>query len=63
MAIQSKSREKLITFKNKVSDEVTTSALVGGAAILATTTGSLPIYDEKGTLLGYVALFDTANLL
>lgn len=63
MAIQSKSKEKLIVMKDKVSKELTASALVGGSAILATTTGSLPVYDENGDVLGYIALFDTATLL
>ena len=63
MAIQSKSKDKLIVMKDKVSKEVTASALVGGTAILATTTGSLPVYDESGNVLGYIALFDTATLL
>ena len=63
MAIQSKSKDKLIVMKDKVSKEVTASALVGASAILATTTGSLPVYDENGDILGYIALFDTATLL
>ena len=63
MSIQSKSKEKLLVMKDKVSAEVTASALVGGTAILATTTGSIPAYDEKGNILGYIALFDTATLL
>ena len=64
MGIQSKSREKLLTLKDKVSEEATTGlALVGGSAITANAQASLPVYDENGTLLGYVALFDTATLL
>lgn len=63
MALQSKSKDKLIVMKDKVSKEVTASALVGGSAILATTTGSLPVYDENGDILGYIALFDTATLV
>jgi len=63
MAIQSKSKDKLIVMKSAVSKELTASALVGGTAILATTTGSLPVYDENGNVLGYIALFDTASLV
>lgn len=63
MAIQSKSREKLLVMKDKVSAEATTGlALVGGTAITATAQASLPVYDEHGVLLGYVALFATAAL-
>jgi len=63
LAIQSKSKDKLIVMKSAVSKEITASALVGGTAILATTTGSLPVYDENGDVLGYIALFDTASLV
>ena len=63
MPLQSKSKDKLLVMKDKVSKEVTASALVGGTAILATTTGSLPVYDEKGNILGYIALFDTPTLV
>ena len=63
MPLQSKSKAKLIVMKDKVSKELTASALIGGTAILATTTGSLPIYDETGNLLGYIALFDTPTLV
>jgi len=61
MAIQSKSPDKLIMLKDKVSNEFTSAAVVG-SAIAATTTGTLPVYDESGTLLGYLPLFDTADL-
>ncbi len=63
MPIQSKSKDKLIVMKDKVSKEATAVALVGASAILATTTNSLPVYDENGDILGYIALFDTATLL
>ena len=63
MAVQSKSKEKLIVMKDKVSVEASAVTLVGGTAILADTTYSLPVYDEKGNLLGYIALFDTATLV
>lgn len=63
MAIQSKSREKLIVMKNKVSAEATAVTLVGGTNIVADTTYSLPVYDEQGILLGYMALFDTPTLV
>ena len=59
---QSKSIDKLIVFKDKVSVEYDSSANVLGGSIPATATGTLPAYDEKGKLLGYVALFDTVNL-
>ncbi len=63
MAIQSKSREKILTTKDKVSAHVKAAVLVGGAAILATTKNSLELFDEKGVSLGFIALFDTATLL
>lgn len=62
MAIQSKSKDKLLVFKDKVSVESTSGLSVVGSTIAATATATLPIYDEDGTLLGHVALFDTANL-
>lgn len=61
MAIQSKSKEKLLVLKDKVSREATAATVVGGS-ILATTTYTIPVYDETGTLLGYMPLFDTADL-
>lgn len=63
MAIQSKSREKLLVSKDKVSAHVTAVTLVGGTAITADTTNSLEIFDENGASLGFIALFDTATLL
>lgn len=63
MAIQSKSKDKLIVMKDSISKEATVATLVGGTAITATTTNSLPVYDENGDILGYIALFDTATLL
>lgn len=63
MAIQSKSREKLLVGKDKISKHVTAAALVGGTAITATTTNSLEVFDENGVSLGFIALFDTATLL
>ncbi len=62
MAIQSKSREKLIVMKDKVSKEATTGLTVVGSTIAATATATIPVYDENGDLLGHVALFDTAAL-
>lgn len=58
---QSKSKAKLLVGKDKVSKEFTAATVVGGS-ILSTSTGTLPVYDETGTLLGYIALFDTADL-
>ena len=63
MAIQSKSREKLLTTKNKVSAHVTAVTLVGGTNILADTKNSMELFDENGVSLGFVALFDTATLV
>ena len=63
MSGQSKSREKLIVMKDRVSSEATTGlSLVGGSNITATAQASLPVYNEKGVLLGYIALFDTSTL-
>lgn len=63
MAQQSTSKAKMLLTKNKISEEAAAVSLVGGSAILADTTYSLPVYDEEGTLLGYIALFDTPTLL
>jgi len=63
MAIQSKSKDKLLVMKDKVSREANAVTLVGGSAITATTTNSIPAYDEDGNILGYIALFDTDTLL
>ena len=63
MSIQSKSREKLLVSKGKVSSHVTAVTLVGGSAILADTVNSLEVFDEDGVSLGFIALFDTATLL
>lgn len=63
MSIQSKSREKLLVSKDKVSAHVTAVTLVGGTNILADTKNSLEIFDENGVSLGFIALFDTANLV
>ena len=63
MSVQSKSREKLLVSKDKVSQHVTAVTLVGGTNITATTLNSLEVFDETGTSLGFIALFDTATLL
>lgn len=63
MAIQSKSREKLLVGKDKISKHASAVTLVGGAAILADTVNSLEVFDENGVSLGFIALFDTATLL
>lgn len=63
MAIQSKSREKLLVGKDKISKHTTATALVGASAILADTVNSLEVFDENGVSLGFIALFDTATLL
>lgn len=62
--MQAKNRYKLLVLKDKVSAEVTTGlSLVGGTNIVADAIASIPLYDENGTLLGHVALFDTATLV
>jgi hypothetical protein len=61
MASQSRSRDNLLIMKNKVSKEVTV-IVKDPAETLSSTKASLPVYDEKGQLLGYVALFATATL-
>ena len=63
MAQQSTSKAKMLLTKNAISVEATAVTLVGGTNILADTTYSLPAYDEKGNLLGYLALFDTPTLV
>lgn len=61
MAKQSKSKAKLLVTKDKISKELTAATVVGGS-ILSTTTGTIPAYDEHGNILGYIALFDSADL-
>lgn len=60
MAVQSKSKSKLATFKSNISEEVS----VAGTSSTSTVNAgkSLPIYDEKGNVLGYVALYANVGL-
>lgn len=58
---QSKSRSKLLVSKDKVSKHVTAVVVVGGS-IAGSTKNSLEVFDENGDSLGFIALFDTANL-
>jgi hypothetical protein len=60
MSVQSKSKEKLLVLKDSVSKEATTGLTATITAPAAV--GTIPAYDEQGTLLGYIALFDTADL-
>jgi hypothetical protein len=77
---QTKSADKMLLLKDKVSNEVNTysstgqGSPLGNAAGVAsplwatigsptgTIVGSMPIYNELGQVMGYVPLFDTANL-
>ena len=61
MAIQSKSREKLLVSKDKVSAHVTATVVVGGS-ITGSTMNTLEVFDENGVSLGFIALFDTVDL-
>ena len=58
---QSKSRSKLLVSKDVVSKHVTAVVVVGGS-IVGSTKNSLEVFDEKGVSLGFIALFDAANL-
>jgi len=63
MGTQAKNRAKLIVMKDKVSDEANigiSPAVV--AASMPAAGGTLPIYDETGVLLGYVALYTNPDL-
>jgi len=60
MSIQSKSKDKLLVLKDKVSAEATTELTADITVPAAVAT--VPAYDETGNLLGYIALFDTADL-
>lgn len=62
MTAQAKNKAKLVVMKDAVSKEATTGLTVVGSTIAATATATIPVYDEKGVLLGHVALFDTATL-
>ena len=56
MAIQSKSREKLLVLKDKVSKEV--AAITTSTTTTLDADNMLPVYDENGDLVGYIALYD-----
>lgn len=60
MAIRSKSINKVLAMKDKVSQELTATAV--DYTSMPDTTGSLPIYDESGKILGYIALYSNADL-
>jgi len=57
---QSKSKAKLLVLKDRVSVEATTG-LTADITVPAAV-GTIPVYDEAGTHLGYIAIFDTADL-
>lgn len=78
---QTKSADKMLLLKDKVSEEVNVgpgttgqgsplgnAAGVGsplwatGGSPTGSIIGSLPVYNENGEVMGYIALFDTANL-
>jgi hypothetical protein len=61
MAIQSKSKDKLLVFKDKISTEATTGLTAIDITIPAAQ-ATVPCYNERGDLLGHLALFDTADL-
>ena len=56
MAIQSKSREKLLVLKDKVSKEV--AAITTSTTTTLDADNMLPVCDENGDLVGYIALYD-----
>ena len=56
---QSRAPEKMLLLKDSVSREFTAASTQLGEI---KTVGSMPIYDEKGRLLGYIPLFKNANL-
>lgn len=60
MAIQSRSIDKVLSFKNKISAETTAATITEGA--MPDTAASLPVYDENGNILGYIALYGNADL-
>ena len=60
MGIQSKSMDKLIVMKDKVSSEYLADVTATGS--MPDTKGTLPIYKENGEILGYIALYTNANL-
>ena len=60
MGIQSKSIEKLIVMKSPVSQEYTADVTV--AASMPDTVGTVPVYDENGNILGYMALYANPDL-
>jgi len=78
--IQSKSADKMMLLKDKVSTELNVTGSTGQGSPLgnaagvgsplwltagsptASVIGSLPLYNESGDVLGYIALYDTADL-
>ena len=78
--LQTKSADKLLVLKDKVSTELNVTGSTGqgsplgnsagvgsplwatGGSPTASIIGSLPVYNESGQVIGYLALFDTADL-
>lgn len=59
MSIQSKSIKKLLVLKDVVSAEFTEVEMP--SEHMPHTVGSLPVYDENGVLLGYIAIYEDAS--
>lgn len=57
---QTKARSKLYSNINVAAASVTAATIA--TASMPTTTSSVPIKDESGNILGYVALYATAAL-
>ena len=60
-AKDSKSREKVYEAIFQ-GPGAAVAAVVDPATTLADTTKSMPVYDDSGTIIGYVALFANATL-
>lgn len=63
MGVQSKSIEKLLVLKDSVSKEKTSFAAIASGTATTTIDGTLPVYDEKGNLLGYIPLYTAATIV
>ena len=57
---QSKARSNLYSNINVAAASETAAVVAAGS--MPNTTGSVPIKDENGNILGYVALYAAANL-
>ena len=62
MSIQSTAAAKTLRFKKPVSQELLTANLVNQSINTNPTIGTLPLYDEKGGIIGYIPVYANETL-